>query len=157
MDDHFSEYDESIADEDVVDEQSIVDEALPPEEADAGVLDDEIIDDEEEEIDTGAIESIKGLQKFELVSVQETYINKSTGLKQTKPFLTKYERAKILGVRAEMIASGDKPLVKVPAGISDAYQIALLEYKEKRIPLLIRRMNPDGSVEDWSLKDLVLC
>ena len=33
------------------------------------------------------------------------------------PYMTKFEKAKILGVRAEMIASGDKPLIDTKSGV----------------------------------------
>ena len=41
--------------------------------------------------------------------------------------MSKFERAKILGARAEMIASGDKQLVVVPKTVTTAYEIALSE------------------------------
>jgi len=155
MEDNYSDYDEDAGGEEVVEEESsVVEDALPPEEGGDG--DDDKIDEDEEEDDQGAIEAIKGLQKFELVSVEETYQKYLTIKRQTKPFITKFERAKILGVRAQMIAGGDMPLVKVPKHITDAYEIALLEYNAKRMPLMIRRTNPDGTVEDWRLEDLIL-
>lgn len=154
MEDNYSNYDDDdVGGEDIVDEEaSVIEDALPPEDAEA---DDDKIDEDDEE-DQGAIEAIKGLQRFELVSVEETYQKYLTVKRQTKPYITKYERAKILGVRAQMIAGGDKPLIKVPIHMTDAYEIALLEYNNKRMPLMIRRTNPDGTVEDWRLDDLIL-
>jgi len=155
MEDNYSNYDDDdVGGEDIVDEEaSVIEDALPPEDGEA---DDDKIDEDDDEEDQGAIEAIKGLQRFELVSVEETYQKYLTVKRQSKPYITKYERAKILGVRSQMIAGGDKPLIKVPIHMTDAYEIALLEYNNKRMPLMIRRTNPDGTVEDWRLEDLIL-
>jgi DNA-directed RNA polymerase I, II, and III subunit RPABC2 len=75
-------------------------------------------------------------------------------LHRTIPFLTKYERARILGQRAKQIETGAKPLVKVPENVVDGYIIAELELKEKKIPFIIRRPIPGGACEYWNLKDL---
>ena len=73
---------------------------------------------------------------------------------RTIPFLTKYERARVLGQRAKQIETCAKPLVKVPENVVDAYIIAELELKEKKIPFIIRRPIPGGGCEYWNLKDL---
>ena len=73
---------------------------------------------------------------------------------KTIPYLTKYERARILGQRAKQIESGAKPLVKVPENIVDGHIIADLELQQKRIPFIIRRPLPGGAFEYWNLKDL---
>jgi DNA-directed RNA polymerase subunit K/omega len=75
-------------------------------------------------------------------------------LHKTIPYLTKYEKARILGQRAKQINSGSPPFVKVPENVIDGYIIAELELKEKKIPFIIRRPLPNGGSEYWSLKDL---
>jgi DNA-directed RNA polymerase I, II, and III subunit RPABC2 len=75
-------------------------------------------------------------------------------LHRTIPFLTKYEKARILGQRAKQIETGAKPLVKLPENIIDSYVIAELELKEKKIPFIIKRPIPSGGFEYWYLKDL---
>lgn len=75
---------------------------------------------------------------------------------KTIPFLTKYERARVLGQRAKQIESGAKPFVKVPENIIDGYIIAEIELKEKKIPFIIRRPLPSGACEYWNLRDLEL-
>jgi DNA-directed RNA polymerase subunit K/omega len=76
------------------------------------------------------------------------------GLHKTLPYLTKYEKARILGQRAKQIETGSKPLVRVPENIIDAYVIAELELREKKIPFIIKRPIPNGAFEYWHLKDL---
>ena len=75
-------------------------------------------------------------------------------LHRTIPYLTKYEKARILGQRAKQIETGAKPLVKIPENIVDSYIIAELELREKKIPFIIRRPIPGGACEYWNLRDL---
>jgi DNA-directed RNA polymerase I, II, and III subunit RPABC2 len=75
-------------------------------------------------------------------------------LHKTLPYLTKYERARILGQRAKQINSGAKVFVKVPENVIDGYVIAQIELEQKRIPFIIRRPIPGGGCEYWNLKDL---
>ena len=75
-------------------------------------------------------------------------------LHRTIPYLTKYEKARILGQRAKQIECGAKPLVNVPEHIVDSYIIAQLELEQKKIPFIIRRPIPSGGSEYWNLKDL---
>jgi DNA-directed RNA polymerase subunit K/omega len=73
---------------------------------------------------------------------------------KTLPYLTKYEKARVLGQRAKQIETGAKPLVKVPENIIDGYVIAELELREKKIPFIIKRPIPSGGFEYWKIKDL---
>jgi len=75
-------------------------------------------------------------------------------LHKTLPYLTKYEKARVLGQRAKQIETGAKPLVKVPENIIDGYVIAELELREKKIPFIIKRPIPGGAFEYWHLRDL---
>ena len=61
----------------------------------------------------------------------------------TTPYMTKYERARILGTRALQISMNAPVLVDLE-GESDPLQIAIKELREKKIPLIIRRYMPDG-------------
>lgn len=95
----------------------------------------------------------------------------------TTPYLTKYERARVLGTRALQIRCAFRPFldasiwtqpisffsagsmnapVLVPLdGETDALQIAIKELSQRKIPLIIRRYLPDGSFEDWSVAELI--
>lgn len=75
-------------------------------------------------------------------------------LHRTLPYLTKYEKARVLGQRAKQIEVGSKPFVKVPENIIDGYVIAELELREKKIPFIIKRPIPGGAFEYWHLRDL---
>ncbi len=73
---------------------------------------------------------------------------------RTLPFITRYEKARILGERAAQINSGAKPFVDVDVRTIDGYLIALREYEEKKIPFIIRRPLPNGKSEYWRFADL---
>lgn len=77
-------------------------------------------------------------------------------LHKTLPFLTKYEKTRILGLRAKQIDSGATPFVKVESGIIDGYLIAMKELEEKKIPFIIKRPIPNGDFEYWNVSDLEL-
>ena len=73
---------------------------------------------------------------------------------KTVPFLTKYEKTRILGQRAKQIDNGAKPFVKVPPNVIDGYHVALLELEQKKIPFIIKRPFPNGGIEYWHVSDL---
>ena len=73
---------------------------------------------------------------------------------KTIPFLTQYEKAKILGQRAKQINHGSTPFIDVPSNIIDGHTIALMELNQKKIPFIIRRPLPSGHSEYWKVKDL---
>ena len=61
----------------------------------------------------------------------------------TTPYMTKYERARILGTRALQLSMNAPALVDLE-GETDPLQIAIKELREKQIPLIVRRYLPDG-------------
>ncbi|KAJ2330678.1 subunit common to RNA polymerases I, II, and III, partial [Coemansia sp. RSA 2671] len=72
----------------------------------------------------------------------------------TTPYMTKYERARILGARALQISMNAPVMVELD-GDSDPYDIALKELRAKKIPFVIRRYLPDSSYEDWRVTELI--
>ena len=73
----------------------------------------------------------------------------------TTPYLTKYERARILGTRALQISMNSPVMVELD-GETDPLQIATKELKARKLPILIRRYLPDGSYEDWAVDELII-
>ena len=91
-----------------------------------------------------------------IYSVIDTYSLYYKNAKKSSPFITKFEKTRIIGSRAEMLANGSKPTINVPSYCTDVLEIALLEYKQKKIPLFIVRKISDTEVEYWRLEDMVL-
>ena len=73
---------------------------------------------------------------------------------QTLPFVTKYEKARILGERARQLEAGAIPFVKIETSMIDGYLIALKEYEQKKIPFILKRPLPNGKCEYWKFCDL---
>ena len=75
-------------------------------------------------------------------------------LHKSVPFITRYEKAKLIGERAAQLGAGAKPLVEVDENIIDDYVIASKEFNEKKIPFIIKRPMPNGGCEYWRMEDL---
>jgi len=86
--------------------------------------------------------------------VRDEYGNIIDPLHKTLPFITRYEKARILGERAKQINAGGKPFVEVDETVIDGYLIALKEFEEKKIPFIIKRPIPNGGCEYWRFADL---
>lgn len=75
---------------------------------------------------------------------------------RTYPFLTNFEKTKIIGLRANQISKGSVPFIDVPKHITDVRDIARLELEQKRLPFIVKRPLPNGTFEYWRLADLML-
>jgi DNA-directed RNA polymerase I, II, and III subunit RPABC2 len=142
----------------------------------AGFIDNNIDDDIEDESD----EDENYLQKFE-ENINKTIIQDShpelhchnykeveamckivrdvngniiDPLHTTIPFVTRYEKARIIGERAKQINAGASLFIEVEPNVIDGYLIALEEFNQKKIPFIIQRPMPNGGCEYWRLKDL---
>jgi DNA-directed RNA polymerase subunit K/omega len=93
-----------------------------------------------------------------IVDYIETVIPKLTakGEHKTYPFLTLYEKTKIIGLRANQLSKGARPYIPVPDHISSVRDIARMELEQKRLPFIVKRPLPSGKYEYWRLSDLIL-
>ncbi len=69
--------------------------------------------------------------------------------------MTKYEKARILGLRSLQLGMNSKPLVDTN-GETDSLRIALMELRAGKLSMKIRRYYPNGSHKDVSVKDLII-
>lgn len=77
------------------------------------------------------------------------------GNHKTLPILTKYEKARILGLRISQLNKGAEPFIDIKERqIVDTHIIAEEELKSKSLPFIIMRPIPNGKKEYWSLQDL---
>ena len=110
---------------------------------------------EENDIEEDATLFDNNIQNIDIISNKMSYNNYYSVLKKTQNRITKFEKAKIIGIRAQMISSGALPCIQIPKGMTHAIDIANLEFNTKKIPLLIRRYTVDNHIEDWRLEDFV--
>ena len=67
--------------------------------------------------------------------------------------LTKYERTKVLGIRAKQIEMGANPTIKYSKS-ETPLEIAEREIKMKKLPFKIKRKLPTGEIETICLRNL---
>jgi len=75
---------------------------------------------------------------------------------KTQPFLSVYERTKILGFRANQLAQGAPPYIARPEHVTNVHEIAKMELEQRRLPYIIKRPLPDGTFEYWRLSDMMV-
>eukprot|EP01059_Diplonema_ambulator_P007798 TRINITY_DN17295_c0_g1_i1.p1 TRINITY_DN17295_c0_g1~~TRINITY_DN17295_c0_g1_i1.p1 ORF type:complete len:150 (+),score=30.02 TRINITY_DN17295_c0_g1_i1:86-535(+) len=110
------------------------------------------VDDSEEEAED---EFANDAQPIQVLDSHDAVNVKPIAERITTRFLTKYERARVLGTRALQISMG-APIKVELEGETDPLIIASKELREKKVPIIIRRNLPDGTVEDWPIDDLVI-
>ena len=154
-------------DEQSVDEREAQSSSDEEDESDDEDDDDSSIEEDYEKVDSEFKQ--KFIQSIHPEHVHETYdqIKDKTIVKRdendliideyhrTIPLLTKYERARILGLRITQLNKGAKPYINVTKNkIIDNHIIAEQELNEKRLPFIIMRPIPNGGKEYWRLEDL---
>tara|TARA_Y100000748_G_C15364554_1_gene437145 strand:+ start:102 stop:665 length:564 start_codon:yes stop_codon:yes gene_type:complete len=73
---------------------------------------------------------------------------------KTIPLLTKYEKTKIIGLRAVQLANGLKPFIEVPEDVIEPTVIADMELKQKKIPFILKRPVSLTRFEYWPINEL---
>jgi DNA-directed RNA polymerase subunit K/omega len=109
----------------------------------------------EARIDT--IESIS--MDILLTNVPPTFKNadgQADAKHRSVPFLTQYEKTKILGFRTNQLSQGARPYIAVPEHVTDLKEIARMELEARRLPIILKRPMPDGTFEKWRLSDLLI-
>jgi DNA-directed RNA polymerase I, II, and III subunit RPABC2 len=91
------------------------------------------------------------LQKVPLKEAQPTTDENH----KTYPFMTLYERTKIIGLRANQLSQGARPFISIPAYVTDVREIARLELAQKKLPFIVKRPLPNGTFEYWRVADLM--
>ena len=71
----------------------------------------------------------------------------------TKPFMTIFERVRLLGDRAKQLSLGAKPMIKGLETMNPK-EIAKLELEKGVLPLIIERTLPNGRKERWYVNEL---
>lgn len=94
------------------------------------------------------------IEHNEINNIQNNDVPKEDRI--TMPYLTKYERVRVLGTRAKQISLGAKILVNnVDLTTKSHIEIATIELELGVIPFKIRRPLPNGQVEEWKISELI--
>ena len=107
-------------------------------------------EEEEEELDSleNNIQVLNG-------NLKRKTTDDSTENKITPRFMTKYEKARVIGTRALQISKNAPVMVNVRNDEYDPIAIAEKELVEGKLPFIIRMYLPDGSYEDWNVNNLI--
>eukprot|EP00914_Ancora_sagittata_P022819 GHVO01045269.1.p1 GENE.GHVO01045269.1~~GHVO01045269.1.p1 ORF type:complete len:128 (+),score=26.58 GHVO01045269.1:50-433(+) len=113
-------------------------------------------DDDDDALDeTNDVDDGQGQVEILPVAQAQANLKVDPEKRMTTPYMTKYERARVLGTRALQIAMCAPVMVELE-GEKDPLQIAMKELKARKIPIIIRRYLPDGSYEDWGIDELII-
>jgi DNA-directed RNA polymerases I, II, and III subunit RPABC2 len=91
---------------------------------------------------------------FDFPSDKEILEKMNSQKKMSLPFLTKYEKARIIGLRTQQLSNGAQPLVDT-RGLRNYLDIAEKELKDKKIPFIIKRELPNNKSEYWKISELI--
>jgi len=128
------------------------------------------IEDAEEEVEQNTIFSnpIETLLKFHPECVLDyeedeqssiplrTTLSEEDPYHKSMPFLSVFEKTKIIGMRTNQLAQGARPYIVVPEHITSVLDIAKLELEQRRLPIIIKRHMPDGKYEKFRLSDMII-
>lgn len=78
-----------------------------------------------------------------------------TDIKIGPPWLTRFERSRIIGSRALQLSMGAPVLVDIHPKLDDPIKIAEYELAKEILPISIRRILPDKKYQDIPLKLLI--
>jgi DNA-directed RNA polymerase I, II, and III subunit RPABC2 len=129
---------------------------MDDDEYDNDVSNDNEYSEEEETTELNTEDEEKGSQEqgFKLLTYKNVLENIENKPKKSIPYLTKFERARIIGTRLQQIAGGAKPRIDT-TGLKSIQEIVEKELEERKILFIIRRPMPDGTFEDWKLEEFI--
>lgn len=110
------------------------------------------IDDDDENIIDYEDNDDKNENENEFIGYNEVIEKNKKVKKKTVPFLNKFEKARLLGVRIQQLSAGAQPKISTE-GFDTIHDIVEEELKQRKIPLIIKRNLPNGESEEWRLEE----
>ena len=91
---------------------------------------------------------------FNFISDKEVLDKINNQKRISLPFMTKYEKARIIGLRTQQLINNSQALVDT-RGLKSYLEIAEKELKEKKMPFIIKRKLPNNKFEYWKINELI--
>jgi DNA-directed RNA polymerase I, II, and III subunit RPABC2 len=91
-----------------------------------------------------------------LIQIEEVVPSGGDKHHKSQPFLSIYEKTKILSFRSNQLAQGARPYITIPEHVTNVLEIAKLELAQRRLPYIVKRPMPDRTFEYWRLSDLMI-
>ncbi len=149
---------EEVEEEDTVD--NLDEEIEKEEEAEEEDYDEPAEDDDDmnEYFESNIIPAYDDKDTKPFLSTIDEITSQVTKNRRTLPLLNKYEKAKIIGIRAQQISMGSHIYIDNVKNLTNPLDIAEEELKQKLTPLLVRRtiIGKKGAIyEDWRIEELI--
>jgi len=147
------------------DEEIIKDEDAESDQSDQEDEDNEVIETGDDEVSTSESKGsvYRNLNKGKELVIMDDNAEKEYAMlplrevpkadRITKPFMTRFELARFIGLRAQQIAQGAPALIEGVSNYLPQVQ-SNIELVHKQTPLKVRRYLPMGWYEDWDLDEL---
>jgi len=110
--------------------------------------DNDILEEEEDLNDNDVLEE----DSFKIVTYNNILENIDKRPKKSIPIMTKFEKARIKGVRLQQLANNAPPLVDT-TGLNSQREIVEKELIERKLPFIIKRTLPNGISEYWKMEE----
>jgi DNA-directed RNA polymerase I, II, and III subunit RPABC2 len=158
------ESEEELVEEDIAEEEEEaidnLDDDIEKEEERDEDYDDEPADEDDmsEYFESNIIPTYEDKETKSFLSTIDEVTNQNTKGRRTLAILNKYEKAKIIGIRAQQISMGSNIYLDNVHGYTNPLDIAKEELRQKRTPLIVRRnvVGKKGIVhEDWRVEELI--
>lgn len=91
--------------------------------------------------------------KSDVMPFEKDMIVMNEKKRRTTPYITKYEKTRVLSMRAQQLENGAPSTVH--HNFDNTRAIIKKEWDEKAIPLIVRRYFPNGEHEDCPVHDLI--
>jgi DNA-directed RNA polymerase I, II, and III subunit RPABC2 len=164
-----SDAEEYETEEELVEEAEEADEEEAVENLDDDIEKEEERDEEEDEpadeeedmseyFESNIIPTYEDRETKTFLSTIDEVTNQNTKGRRTLAILSKYEKAKIIGIRAQQISMGSNIYLDNVHGYTNPLDIAKEELRQKRTPLIVRRnvVGKKGVIhEDWRIEELI--
>jgi DNA-directed RNA polymerase I, II, and III subunit RPABC2 len=120
---------------------------------DAGAgFDDILVDEGINDDDLAYEDQGQGGESTKVMSYTQIIQHIAKTPKRTFPFLTKYEKTRLIGVRMEQLSRGAKPNISTK-GLLGIREIAEEELRQRKTPFIVQRMLPNGNCEYWKIEE----
>lgn len=109
----------------------------------------ELTDKEKEELE----KRLKEIEDREIIETDPVHEAVEISVEKGKitigpPTLTRFEKARIMGARALQLSLGAPPFIPIPKTARTSLDIAMEELEQRVIPIVIRRVLPNGDYQN---------
>lgn len=109
----------------------------------------ELTDKQKDELE----KKLKEIESREVIDTVEEHLVQEIPCEKGKitigpPTLTRFEKARIMGARALQLSMGAPPFIPIPENARTSLDIAMEELEQRVIPIVIRRVLPNGDFQN---------